>query len=128
MELTIDLQSILMLVLIVLVIAVVLFVFKLVQTMKGINTIIETNEKNINDTLNSIPIITKNIEEVTSGINDEMENITGSIENVSSTIDTTTDLVDTLNQEVLQPLLELGAVLMMIKDFIPKKKKKGLFK
>lgn len=122
------LQSILLIALIVLCVSIVYLIIKLSETVKRVNLLIVKNEKYMEDTMENVALTTKNLEEITTDLNDEMEGITHSLQNVMEAVDNTSESVNQVNEDVLRPILEIGSIISIIKDFIPTKKKKGFFK
>ena len=134
-EITIDLGQLMLFVFsilgIILLVAILIGILRFVETLKRLNTVLEKNENNINETLESLPKTAKNLENISEGLNEEMDNVKGSIENVSGTIETTTETVDMINEEILHPLKDVLGILEVVKEFFAGftgSKKKGFFK
>jgi uncharacterized protein YoxC len=96
-------------------------------TLKNIQSIVNKNEKHIDETLERIPRVLENVEGITKNVDESMVYVQSTVENVSSMSDYVTDMVEGINEEVVEPLKEVFKLLLMIKTFFGGSKKKKWF-
>ena len=94
--------------------------FKLHSIVSRIEGLLINNEKNIDDSVEQIPKILKNIEEITNTTNEELKNVQEKIHEVESKLTTAQNVADNF----VMPAREILGLVSIARKFFKKKKKK----
>lgn len=107
----------------------------LIKTLININgiinnmgKIIQSNEKNIDDILNSVPKILSNTEQITESVNEEMQHVSQAIKSIEETVEYTASAAQVVAEDIALPVKDIMAILGTVKNIFIKDKKKGWFK
>ncbi|MDR5659894.1 hypothetical protein RH915_10375 [Serpentinicella sp. ANB-PHB4] len=132
MEVTVNLNTILWLILTVLGVGVLVVIFtavqKLNETLKIVQNILTKNEENIDESLKRIPNVLSNVEEITTDVNEEMKHVKNAFKNIDDTVEYTASAVQGVNEDIIEPIRDLLGIVSLIADVFGKPKKKGIFK
>lgn len=79
----------------------ILAVANLVGILKNLNRMLAKNRANIDNTLDKLPEITKNVAKVTDIVKDEMENIQKVMGNIGKISDSAKDAVELIKKDIL---------------------------
>ncbi|SET65877.1 hypothetical protein SAMN05660297_03060 [Natronincola peptidivorans] len=104
---------------------VVIFVLlhKLNESIKQIKQIITKNEKNIDETMERIPKVLHNVEEISGIVNEEIKHVQGVVKNIEDTVGYTASAAQGINEDILEPIRELFQVVSLVREMFPSKKK-----
>lgn len=103
-------------------------VLKLNEILKQINMIVTKNEGNINDSIEAIPNILHNAEEITDSLNQQMQHVSGTVKSIEETVEYAASTAQVLTEDIVLPISELLHILSLLKGIFIKEKKKGLFR
>jgi predicted PurR-regulated permease PerM len=110
---------------------VLFFLFKalvnLNQILNNINKMMQRNENNIDDVLNTLPNILNNTEEITKSVNEEMKHVSGAIKAVEETMEYTASAAQVISDDIILPAKDLLEILAIVKSIFTKDKKKSWF-
>lgn len=109
---------------------IILFIMlsKVNETLKQIQTVMIKNEKNIDESLERIPKILHNVEEITDVVNEEVQQVKGIMKNVEETIEYTTSAAQEIGEDILEPIRDIIQLVSLVTELLPGKKKKRWFK
>ncbi|GAB6086636.1 hypothetical protein [Alkaliphilus crotonatoxidans] len=113
---------------IVLVVALINVVLKLNEILKQVNHIVVKNEANINASIDTIPKILHNAEEITDSFNEQMKHVSGTVKSIEETVEYAASTAQVLTEDVVLPISELFQIFSFLKGIFIKEKKKGLFR
>ena len=100
-----------------------ILLFKIKDILDQMKNIIIKNEKHIDQTIETIPKVLQNIEEISDVVSEETKNLQGVVKNIEQTVEYTQEI----GQDILEPIGELFQVLSLVTSVLPKKKKKTWF-
>ncbi len=103
-------------------------VLKLNEILKQINMIVTKNEGNINDSIEAIPNILHNAEEITDSLNQQMQHVSGTVKSIEETVEYAASTAQVLTEDIVLPISELLHIFSLLKGIFIKEKKKGLFR
>lgn len=103
-------------------------ILKLIDILKQVNTIVAKNEGNINASLDSMPKVLHNVEEITAGLNEQMQHISGTVRSIEETVEYAASTAQVLTEDIVLPIGELLQIFGLLKGIFIKEKKKGLFR
>lgn len=106
-------------------IALVSAIIKLNENLKQVKSILEKNDKNITEALETLPKVLHNLGEITGGVNQEMKHIQSTIQNIGETVELTATAAHTVNEDIINPISDLFAILNFLRGIFPKEKKKS---
>ncbi|KAB3530491.1 hypothetical protein F8154_13765 [Alkaliphilus pronyensis] len=106
----------------------IVILLKLNDIIKQIKDMLAKNEKNINESLDSMPKILKNVDEITYKANEEMKHFQGAAKNIEETVGYAAATAQILSRDILEPIGDVLSLLGVLKGIFIKEKKKGLFK
>ena len=113
-------------------IGVLIMLFKTLININGIigdiGKIIQHNERNIDNILNSVPKILDNTEQITESINEEMQHVSQAVKAIEETVEYTASAAQVVAEDIALPIKDIIAVLGTIKNIFIKDKKKGWLK
>ncbi len=92
--------------------------------LKELRELVLKNEKHIDETMESLPKLVKNIENITGVANEEIKNVQSVVKNVGNTVEYTASAVQELNEDMIEPIRDIFNALSLITGLFPKKKKK----
>jgi len=98
---------------------------RLNEILKQFKIILDKNDKNLNDSLETLPKLLNNLEEISDGINQEMKHIRGAVKNIEETVGYAAATAQLLSEDIVEPLSDILEVLGLIKGIFFKDKKKG---
>ena len=98
------------------------------NVVNDIGRIIQRNEENIDDILDSVPRILDNTEKITESVHEEMEHVSQAIKAIEETVEYTASAAQVVAEDVALPMKDVLAVLKTIKDIFTKDKKKVCLK
>lgn len=148
MEFTVSLEHILLLVGLAVAVLLVMTLVKVYEILKQLRQILLRNDANINQTLDSLPKVIHNVEEITKAVNGEMKHIDGTIKNVEEitgtvneeikhlkgavrnieeTVEYAAATAQTITEDFVLPISDLMSIVSLIKSLFVKEKKKGFF-
>lgn len=111
----------------VLVLVIIAFI-RLNETLNIIKGILTKNEKNIDDSLESMPKLLSNLEEITKEVNGDMKIIKEAFRNIDETAEYTASAMQVVSEDILDPIKDVLSIISVIRDVIGKPRKKGLFR
>lgn len=97
------------------------------EIFNNINRMLQRNEGNIDDMLNSLPKILNNTEEITNSVNEEMQHVSGAIKAIEETVEYTASAAQVVTEDIVLPAKDLLEILALVKSIFVKDKKKGWF-
>ncbi len=97
----------------------VLILRKLYLTVKDVSEIIEHNRKNIDQTLNEVPAITKNVQEITTEVAHDVQVFRPTVDNIAETSEAVTGKIKD-NNSVNEALGSFFHTLQIIKSTLDK--------
>lgn len=97
----------------------VLIFYRLYRSLTIVQRIIEKNSEQVNATLQEIPQITKNIQEITTEVSHSAQVFRPTVENVAETSDSVTKAIKD-NQTITETLVSFFNVLNTIKKLLDK--------
>jgi len=86
------------------------------------------NESNIDESLENIPKVLANVEEISREINGEMKNIKEAFRNIDETAEYTASAMQFVNEDILYPIKDVLSIISIIRDTIARPKKKSIFR
>ena len=98
---------------------------RLNEILKQFKTILDKNDKNLNDSLETLPKLLNNLQEISGGINQEMKHIQGAVKNIEETVGYAAATAQLLSEDIVEPLSDILQALGLIKGIFFKEKKKG---
>ena len=113
------------------ILAIVLFGFLFIalsrinEILKQFKAVIYKNDNNINESLETLPKLLNNLEEITKGVNQEMKHIQGAVKNIEETVGYAASTAQILSEDLVEPIRDLLQVLALLKSVFFKEKKKG---
>jgi len=103
------------------------FLFILIKNLNSaiitIKNILNSNKDNIDNTLNDLPTISKNIAEITDTTKDELKSVQNTIHSLSETADMTAAAANTIKNDFAGKVKTVFEIIDLIKKFWPKEKK-----
>lgn len=105
-----------------------ILLLKVNEALNQIKIIITKNEKNIDETMERVPKVLQNVEEISGVVNEEVKNLQGVVKNIEETVEYTAAAAQGINEDVLEPVRELFQIISLIAGMLPSKKKKSWFK
>lgn len=105
---------------------VVLFkvLMKLNQILNNIHVLMQRNEGNFDQILNSMPKILNHTEEITKSVNEEMQQVSQTMKAIGETVEYTASAAQVINEDIILPARDLIKILALVKNIISKDKKK----
>lgn len=98
---------------------------RLNEILKQFKTILEKNDKNINESIETMPKLLSNLQEITNGVNQEMKHIQGAVKNIEETVSYAASTAQILSEDIVEPIRDLLEILALLKGVFFKEKKKG---
>ncbi len=95
------------------------------EILKQFKMTLEKNDKNINDSIEALPKLLNNLEEITAGVNEEMKHIQGTVRSIEETVGYAASTAQLLTEDIVEPVRDLLEILSVIKGIFFKEKKKG---
>ncbi|SNR96620.1 protein of unknown function [Anaerovirgula multivorans] len=106
----------------------VTMLLKVNETLKQIRLMIAKNEKHIDETMERIPKVLHNVEEITGVVNEEIKHVQGVVKNIEETVEYTASAAQGISEDILEPIRDIFQILSLITELLPNKKKKTWFK
>lgn len=97
------------------------------EILNSVNRLLQRNEKNIDDVLNTLPNILTNTDEITKNVNEEIQHVSGAIKAVEETIGHTASAAQAISEDIIIPARDLLEILSLVKSIFIKDKKKSWF-
>jgi methyl-accepting chemotaxis protein len=125
-EVTIDLNVLIMLFWVCLVIAMILVIgilWRVFQTVKDFRGIISDNRTSINQIINEVPQITRNIQEVTTEVSHATQVFRPSVDNIADTTQSVTDTIknnNPVNEAIVSAYKTVNSVHKLVESFSKK--------
>ena len=94
----------------------------LIPVVQAIKEIVNTNKDNINQTLKTVPLITKNISDITDTAKDELKAVQNTLHSISETADMTAAAANTIKSGFIDNVTAVFEVINLIKKFLFKDK------
>ena len=147
-EFVITLEQIFVLVGVAVAVLLVMTLLKVYEILKQVKTILLKNESNINQSLDSLPKVInnvdeitkglngemkhiggtiRNIEEITDGVNEEIKHLKGAVRNIEETVEYAAATAQSITEDVVLPIADILNLLSILKGVFVKEKKKGFF-
>ncbi len=95
------------------------------EILKQFKMTLEKNDKNINDSIEALPKLLNNLEEITAGVNEEMKHIQETVRSIEETAGYAASTAQLLTEDIVEPVRDLLEILGVIKGIFFKEKKKG---
>ncbi|SCY65458.1 hypothetical protein [Alkaliphilus peptidifermentans] len=107
---------------------ILMVILKLNDVLKQVKDQLSRNEKNIDDSLRSLPKVLHNLEEITYMANEEMKHVHGAIKNIEETVGYAAATAQMVSEDIVEPIGDVLQLLSILRGIFVKEKKKGLFK
>lgn len=113
---------------IVLFVVICILLLKVKEILDQINKIIVKNEKNIDESIESLPKVLNNVEQISGVVNEEIKHLQGVVKNIEETVGYTAATAQGISEDILEPIGDLFQIISLITGILPIKKKKSWFK
>ena len=127
MDVSITLHDLGLIILFLICVVLGVFLFILIKNLNSaiitIKNILNSNKDNIDNTLNDLPTISKNIAEITDTTKDELKSVQNTIHSLSETADMTAAAANTIKNDFAGKVKTVFEIIDLIKKFWPKEKK-----
>ncbi|MCC5910387.1 MAG: hypothetical protein JJT76_08120 [Clostridiaceae bacterium] len=108
-------------------VAILMLLHKVNETLKNVREILSKNEKHIDESLERLPRVLQNAEEISGVVNEELKHVQGVVRNIEETVEYTASAAQGINEDILEPVRDVFQILAMITEMFPSKKKKSFF-
>ena len=127
MDVSITLHDLGLIILFLICVVLGVFLFILIKNLNSaiisIKNILNSNKDNINNTLNDLPTISKNIAEITDTTKDELKSVQNTIHSLSETADMTAAAANTIKNDFAGKVKTVFEIINLVKKFLPKENK-----